>query len=309
MLEERDQPPAPRLQEIASVFEHGRARFDRRRAPGGKARRRGRHCGLGDGIVALTNSADDCAIDRRAQLTLDAAASDAVDERLRLTHAFAGANFGDERGKARTVAEFDTRGVAPSRRIEIARQRDMRMTSMRGIGDPALWPLEDGGDRHRRIGHDRHEGRVGAVLKKPAHQIGQQVAVTTDGSIDAHRRLRELGVQHLVERLPHPMQTLKFEALNTTRVLDHARNRERVVGRELRIKAPPQVDELAGAEDVAEVGHGLAGEHRIVRNPALLRALDLGVPVGALDQTHHQPSAKTRAVSSSQSITALARFW
>ena len=41
------------------------------------------------------------------------------------------------------------------------------------------------------------------------------------------------------------------------------------------------------AGDVVQVGHRLAGEHRIVVEAALLRALDLGVPIGALDQAHH----------------------
>ncbi len=43
------------------------------------------------------------------------------------------------------------------------------------------------------------------------------------------------------------------------------------------------------AGDVVQIGHRLAGEHRIVVEAALLRALDLGVPVGALDKPHHHP--------------------
>ena len=40
---------------------------------------------------------------------------------------------------------------------------------------------------------------------------------------------------------------------------------------------------------VAEIGHRLAGEHRVVSETALLRALDLGVPIGALHQPNHEP--------------------
>ena len=42
-----------------------------------------------------------------------------------------------------------------------------------------------------------------------------------------------------------------------------------------------------GAGLVVQVGHRLAGEDRIVGEAALLGALQLGVPVGALDEAHH----------------------
>ena len=48
------------------------------------------------------------------------------------------------------------------------------------------------------------------------------------------------------------------------------------------------------AGHVAEVGHRLAGEHRIIGKPALLRALDLGVPIGALHQPDGEPAAHRR---------------
>ena len=60
----------------------------------------------------------------------------------------------------------------------------------------------------------------------------------------------------------------------------------------LRIEQRPRRQQLARAGHVGEVGHRLAREHRIVGKAALLGALDLGVPVGALDQAHHQPAAQ-----------------
>ena len=62
------------------------------------------------------------------------------------------------------------------------------------------------------------------------------------------------------------------------------------------------------ASHVTEIGHRLAGEHRIIGEPALLRPLDLGVPIGALDQPHRQPAVERRRRGSTQSITASARF-
>ena len=71
--------------------------------------------------------------------------------------------------------------------------------------------------------------------------------------------------------------------------LEDGRDGQRVVGGELRIEARPRGEQALGAGEIGLVGRGLAGEHRIVGEAALLRALDLGVPIGALDQAHHHP--------------------
>ena len=49
--------------------------------------------------------------------------------------------------------------------------------------------------------------------------------------------------------------------------------------------------QLAGAGQVGDVGVDLAGEDREALQPLHLGALDLAVPVGALDQADHQPVA------------------
>ena len=95
-----------------------------------------------------------------------------------------------------------------------------------------------------------------------------------------------------VERLAHAMQALELVAVVAAGPLDDGGDGERVVGRELREEARPQRQQLARAGDVVQVGHRLAGEDRIVVEPALLRALHLGVPIGALDQAHHQPAVQ-----------------
>ena len=63
----------------------------------------------------------------------------------------------------------------------------------------------------------------------------------------------------------------------------------RVVGGELRIDPLARVEQPPGVGEIARVRRRLAGEDRKVRQPPLLRLLDLGVPVGALDQPHHDP--------------------
>ncbi len=95
-------------------------------------------------------------------------------------------------------------------------------------------------DRHRRIGGDRDERRVGAVLQQPPHQIGEQVAMAADRRIDPAGRARHLGEQRLVQRLAHAVQALEFVAFDAARLLDHARDGQRVVGGELRIEPRPR---------------------------------------------------------------------
>ena len=108
--------------------------------------------------------------------------------------------------------------------------------------------------------------------------------MTADRGVNAAHRIRQFGQQRRIERLTHAVQALKLVALDAAGVLDDAGDGERVVGGELRVKAIARRDQLLDAGHVAEVGHGLAREHRIVGKPALLSALDLGVPIGAFHQ-------------------------
>ena len=88
------------------------------------------------------------------------------------------------------------------------------------------------------------------------------------------------------------MQALEFVARDPAGVLDHARQRERIVSSKLRIELLARGQQFAGALQIAQVCHRLAREDRIVGESALLRALDLSVPVGALDETHHQAAVE-----------------
>ena len=204
------------------------------------------------------------------------------------------AYFGEQRIEACAIAELDAGGVAPVRLIEIARQRNFCIARVAGARHPALRPAQNLFDRHAFVGGDRNERGVGAVFQKPPHQIGEQIAMAADRRVDAARGIRQLGQKRGVERLAHAVQALEFEALDAARVLDDAGDGQRVVGGELRVKPSARREQLPGAGHVAEVGHGLAREHRIIGKPALLRALDLGVPIGALDQPDRQPAAQRR---------------
>ncbi len=115
--------------------------------------------------------------------------------------------------------------------------------------------------------------------------------MAADRRVDPAGGLRQLGQQHLVEHFPHAVQALKFIVRDPARILDHARDGERIVGGELRIEPRPRRQQPVGTSQVGQIGHRLAGEDRIVCEPALLRALDLAVPIGALHQPHHQAAA------------------
>ena len=109
----------------------------------------------------------------------------------------------------------------------------------------------------------------------------------TDRGVDAAAGAVALP-EHLVERLSHAVQALELVAADV--LAGHVADRRhgvRVVGRELRVEHVAPIEQAAGADEVGQVGVGLAREHREGGETEHLRLLDLAVPVGALDQAHH----------------------
>src|SRR5205807_1916432 len=136
--------------------------------------------------------------------------------------------------------------------------------------------------------------RIGAVFQEAPHEISEQVAVAADGGVDADGGRWMIRAYKIVKHFAHAMQALELVASNSAGFLDYARHRQRIVSGELRINARAGCEQLARADGIAEIGHRLAGEYGIIRQPALLRALDLGVPIGALDQAQHDAAATRR---------------
>ena len=64
------------------------------------------------------------------------------------------------------------------------------------------------------------------------------------------------------------------------------------MGRELREDRVRRREQFSRAGEIADVGVDLAGEDGKVVEPVDLRALDLGIPIGALDEPHHQPALR-----------------
>ena len=130
-----------------------------------------------------------------------------------------------------------------------------------------------------------HEGGVRTVLQQATHQIGQQVAMRADGGVDAAAGAF-LAVDDLVQTLAHAMQALELVGTAVGHLEDR-RDRMGVMGRELRIDSVGVAEQLARIGKVADIGRSLRGEQREVRQAFDLRQLHLGVPIGALHQTHH----------------------
>ena len=100
-------------------------------------------------------------------------------------------------------------------------------------------------DRHGVVGGDRHEGRIGAVLQQAPHQIGQQIAVAADRRIGPAGDVGTILAQLRVERLAHAVQALKLESAVAAGKFENGRDRQRIVGGELREQARPQRQQLA----------------------------------------------------------------
>jgi hypothetical protein len=84
------------------------------------------------------------------------------------------------------------------------------------------------------VGQLVHEGRVGAVLQQPPHQVGQQVAVFAHGGVDTAGDGR---AQHLaVDAFAHAVQALHLEGrARRLRQLHDGGDGAGVVGGELRV--------------------------------------------------------------------------
>ena len=93
------------------------------------------------------------------------------------------------------------------------------------------------------------------------------------------------------------MQTLKFviisRAAKCFRNIQYCGDRVRVVGCELRVDAICHAEQFARVADVADVGVLFCGEDREAVDPFDLGAFNLGVPIGAFDQAHHDFTVKT----------------
>ncbi len=151
---------------------------------------------------------------------------------------------------------------------------------------------------HGNLGIEKlvHERGVGAVLEQPAHEVGQQVLVGSDRSVDPHRwKVRHIREYGRVEQLTHPVQPLEFVDGPGGREIEDGRYRVGIVSSKLRMNDVAGREEMLRAHEIARVRRGLRRVDWETRQAALLRPLDLAVPVSAFHETHcHLPARFAR---------------
>ncbi len=116
-----------------------------------------------------------------------------------------------------------------------------------------------------------------------------------DGGVDAAAG-GLVGKDNVMQPLTHAMQALEFVVerrdANLPRQMQDGSYGMGVVGGELRVDAVGQGQKLAGIGDVADIGRLFAGEDREGGQAKDLRALHLGVPIGAFHEADHDLAIK-----------------
>ena len=187
------------------------------------------------------------------------------------------------------VVEIDAGAVAAHRAEQVARQRD------RGVARAA-----DRFDLRHRIGEQLFvgqvfvgelvdEGRVRAIFEEAADEIGEQIAMAADRRVDA-AAIALLAHQILIEAVAHAVQPLEFEIAAVARPFEQGRDGQRIVGREGGIDVLRRQHVLRAGE-IGDIGRRLAGEEGVIGEALFLGALDLRVPIGALDEPGGDPPA------------------
>ncbi len=140
----------------------------------------------------------------------------------------------------RGMVKVEPARISPRRAVEVARQRDLGVRLHRQSGEADHRVGDDLVDRLRLVDDPVDEGGVGAVFEQPAHQIGKQVFMAADRSINPAWPIHPLGPDELfVERLAHPVQTLELVVPALAGELDDGGHRMGVMGGELWIEDRP----------------------------------------------------------------------
>ncbi len=189
------------------------------------------------------------------------------------------------------VLQIDATRVAPSReKLAAGRQRGRRLIRCEIAACLFVDVVHQQLRRYRTIGDLMDERCVGAVFKQPPHEIGEQIAKLADRRVYANTRIGLIGEQRVVQRIAHAVQPLKLVATGAglggefAREFDDRCNRQRVMCRKLRIYRRWMAQQAARYGQKRNVGRPFARKYGEAGHAELVRALDLGVPVGALDE-------------------------
>ena len=213
---------------------------------------------------------------------------------------------GGQRRQLLLMRQVQARRVQARLRAQVgkhlARQRNLRMRRAQVPGFPrnlphlGHWVHHQFSHRHVGVANAVDKRGVGAVFQQPAHQVGQQRFVRADRRVDAagpgQLAVGDAARDLVVQRLAHAVQALKFVLAAVVVVAGHVVNAGDglgVVGGKLRVNGVGCGQQLACAGQVRHIGVNLARVHRVALVAVELGALDLAVPVSALDQPDHQP--------------------
>ena len=234
-------------------------------------------------FIRFDDMTDDGAVDRRQDR---ARRSSRLDARSRVRRRNRRARLVNQRRKRGPIAKLHAFRIGALRQINLARQRKTRMTRAIWRAERFIRVRDERALRRLGIGGARDERGVGAVLDQAPHEIGEKIAVRTDRRIDSNCGVAHFR-QQLVERLAHAVQALKLEVAPRARHRQNGGDATSVMRGDLR-EETRLFEEPRRAGVKIEIGHRLAREHGIIGKTALLGALDFAVPIGALDETHHE---------------------
>src|SRR5690348_5740080 len=149
------------------------------------------------------------------------------------------------------VAKVDSGAVATLGTEEVCRQDDLGVAlgcKRLQLRDRVPHQLVE---RDLLVSDAVHEARIRAILEQAPDEIGEQLLVTPDGCINAHRRtpVAEMPLETgklLVELLAHAVQSLEFELTRSGERL-HLPDRVRVVGCERGVNHVACVEQLLRA--------------------------------------------------------------
>ena len=133
-----------------------------------------------------------------------------------------------------------------------------------------------------------HKGRIRPVFQQPPHQIGQQIPMRPHRRINPAAGLIVL-LHQIMQQFAHAMQALELIGLPRQPPchFQNCGHCMRVMGRKLRINPVRHPQQLLRTAQIGHIGRLLAGINRKTAQPFDLCAFDFRVPIGPLDQPHH----------------------
>ncbi len=134
-----------------------------------------------------------------------------------------------------------------------------------------------------------NERTVGAVFQQAAHKIGQQFAVPSDRRIGAAGKTF-FADEALMQAFAHAMQTLEFEVTALAGPVYQGGDGQGIMAGKGGINMG-RIEHVTRAGEIGNIGRRLACKERVVAQAIDLGLFDLGIPVGALDQTNEETFA------------------